>query len=117
MSYVFRQAFPGVSYKSVSAKKRLLRMPIATFRVGEPASGKSRVLVFLIEALPADCSNVYQRIIGLRKAQAATPSMSKDHLKEVLSLAQNVRERECIKYVVYKSSGLSPTAARKFYGF
>lgn len=27
------------------------------------------------------------------------------------------RERECIKYAVFKASGLSASAARKFYGF
>ena len=32
-------------------------------------------------------------------------------------LAQSDREHECIKYAVFKTSGLSASAARKFYGF
>ena len=32
-------------------------------------------------------------------------------------LAQSDRERECIKYAVYKSSGLTPTVARRLYGY
>ena len=43
--------------------------------------------------------------------------MTKDHLGQLLSLAQTDRERECIKYAVFKTSGLSASAAWKFYGF
>ena len=43
--------------------------------------------------------------------------MTKDHLGQLLALAQSDRERECIKYAVFKTSGLSASAARKFYGF
>ena len=43
--------------------------------------------------------------------------MTKDHLGQLLALAQSDRECECIKYVVFKTSGLSASAAWKFYGF
>ena len=47
----------------------------------------------------------------------ARPSMTKDQLIQLLTLTQSDREREVIKYAVYKSSGLTPSAARRLYGF
>ena len=35
----------------------------------------------------------------------------------LLRLAQSDRERECIKYAVCKTSGISATGARRLYGF
>ena len=43
--------------------------------------------------------------------------MSKSELKDLLSLAQTDKERECVRYAVWKLSGLSVTAARRVYGF
>ena len=110
-----------VPYKSAIAKKRLLRLPVAAIRVGEPSSGASRV--FLMEALPSGNCSVYQKIInfyvnGLERAtKQSTPPLTKGNLKDILTLAQSDRERLLVKYAVFKTSGLSPTAARKYYGF
>ena len=38
------------------------------------------------------------------------------HLKDILSIAQNERERECIRYTAFAVSGLSATGARKRFG-
>lgn len=38
-------------------------------------------------------------------------------MKMLLSNAKSDRERMCLKYAIYKSSGLSSTAARRMYGF
>lgn len=121
LSHVFREAFPTVTYTSQAAKQRLLQIPVAAIRCGNPASGKSKV--FLMEVIPGG-SDIYQKGIdfylqGTQQAQLniGTPSMTKDDLKNLLCLAQSDGERECIKYAVFKSSGLTPTAARKFYGF
>ena len=46
----------------------------------------------------------------------AKTAMSKDQLKSILQLACSDRERECIRYAVYKSSGLSTSGVRRHYG-
>ena len=35
----------------------------------------------------------------------------------VLAIAQSDRERECLRYAVYRASGLTSTAARRYFGF
>ena len=39
--------------------------------------------------------------------------ISKDDLQRIVQLAQSDREREIMKYAIYKTSGLTPTAARR----
>lgn len=43
--------------------------------------------------------------------------MTKDDLKPILSLAQNNKERELIRYTLCKALGISSTAARRKFGF
>lgn len=43
--------------------------------------------------------------------------MSKNEIKKLLGLACSDREREVIRYSVFKSSGLTSTAARQHFGF
>ena len=38
-------------------------------------------------------------------------------LKQLLRITQTERERECIRYAIYKTSGATPTEARQLYGF
>ena len=45
------------------------------------------------------------------------PTIDKTEVKAILKLAQSDRERELIRYSVFKASGLSTTAARKTFGF
>lgn len=42
--------------------------------------------------------------------------LTKDELKQLLTLTQNERERELIKYAVYKASKATPTEARRQLG-
>ena len=44
-------------------------------------------------------------------------SDSKEELKKVLALAKSDRERECLRYAVYRASGLASTAACRYFGF
>ena len=43
--------------------------------------------------------------------------LSKNELQDLLKLAQSDRERECVRYAVWKASGLSAKGARKHFGF
>ena len=120
LSHIYREVFPTAKYNNQAAKQRLLQIPVAAIRCGNPESGISRT--FLMERLVFDCDHLYQTIIefyldGIKKSVSSGPQMTKDHLGQLLALAQSDRERECIKYAVFKTSGLSASAARKFYGF
>ena len=73
-----------------------------------------------MERIPGGSDHLYQSVIdfyleGLKQSSvnSQSPTMTKTHLR---LLAQSDHERECIKYAVFKSSGLSPSAARRFYG-
>ena len=44
-------------------------------------------------------------------------AMSKEELKHLLSITQSDRERECVRYAVFKASGVTPSVARRIYGF
>ena len=46
----FKSAFPGFTYKSSTAKRMLLQMPLVAVHMGDIASGTSKV--HLIEYLP-----------------------------------------------------------------
>ena len=60
LSDAFRMAFPGVTYHSQSAKSRILRLPLAALRLGNPSCGNSEV--YLIEHSPG---NDYHHLLNL----------------------------------------------------
>ena len=53
----------------------------------------------------------------MQKNVSNRDSISKDVVRSLLKLCQSDRECECIRYTVYKASGLSATLVRKRYGF
>lgn len=109
LSGVFKHNFPTVTYHSFNAKRRLLQMPIVIFPVCcqlyvmEKVEGLSYIHLskFLTSKLTIN---------------QAKQGMTKEDLKKLLLIASNDKERECIKYAVYKSSGITPTQARLKYG-
>ena len=91
----FRAAFPGTTYHSHSAKRRLLRLPLAALRLGNTDSGQSEV--YLVEHSPAvNYCKVVNLLSSLHSMAEASLNMKKQELKELLQLAQSDRERECI---------------------
>ena len=114
----FRLAYPDQRYKPDIAIGRLLQMPLASIRVGTPESGKAAC--FLIEYVPRvdyiDFAHFSQALF-----KADSPSfaigLDKKAVKSLLGLAQSDKERELIRYSVFKSSGMSVTAARQHFGF
>ena len=98
------------------AKKTVLVLPLACFRVGDPSSGKSFNL--LIERVPVSMCKRIACLLNsgfccLQKRAMHPGSLA----RELLSFANSDRERECIRYAIFKSSGLTATQARCFYGF
>ena len=117
MSSVFRTVFPEVTYHTPYAKRRLLQMPVVAIRIQEPSSGRAEVHVMEL------MSGVDYLKLGhflnacASKKSTPTPSLSKVELKQLLHLAQNDKERELVRYTVFRSSGLTESGARKYYGF
>ena len=42
---IFKTSFPGVTYTAENAKRKLLQLPLVAMRLGEPSSGKSKLVV------------------------------------------------------------------------
>jgi hypothetical protein len=112
----FKNAFPNVSYTPHYARRRLLQMPLVCIRVDyKPGVHEC----FLLESLPGVN---YQHFIHLFQAVTQhtpqqTTALSKQELKSLLSVCKSDRERTCMRYTVFKVSGLSATNARKQFGF
>ena len=68
-----------------------------------------------IGGLPAN--TVHCILTEARSRGKCVAVMEKSEVKALLGLAQSDHERELIRYSVFKSSGLTPTTARKQFGF
>lgn len=44
-------------------------------------------------------------------------SLEKSVVKMILRIANSDRERECLKYAIFKSSGMTPSGIRRTHGF
>ena len=113
----FTRNFPSVDYNVTYARRRLLQMPVVCVRV-DYSSGVSEY--FLLENYPnANYGSIQALIKSIMQKNSSSKGdpISKDVVKSLLSLCQSDRERECLRYTVYKASGLSATQTRKRYGF
>ena len=117
LSSLFRQAFPNVTYRSHEAKKRLLKMPLVCIRVGKPLDGTSQLVVMeLVKG--ADYVKIQQMLTTqLKKSPSLTSTLNKQDVKQLLNLAQSNCEKECLRYAIFKASGMTSSAARKQLGF
>ena len=116
LSEAFRLAFPTVTYHSHNAKHRLLQLPLVALRIGSPESGKSEI--FLFEHFPGINYRQFLHLFNAFHTEKYSQNLtfSKQQLKDILSIAQNDRERECIRYTAFAVPGLSATGARKQFG-
>ena len=117
LSVSFKNAFPTLSYKADIARERVLQMPLACIRLGSPEKGTSSwFFVEYVEGVN------YQKFACFAEAldcseSSSTPAIHRAEVKALLGLAQSDRERELIRYSVFKASGVSSTTARKSFGF
>ena len=116
LSEAYKTAFPHLQYRSQNALELFLQMPLVGVRVGTPQSGTSAwYLLEYIEGVK------YFQVVHfleatLKSRHCSVQTIGKSELKALLGLAQSDRERELIRYSVYKSSGLTATGARKHLG-
>ena len=85
--------------------------------VGDPAKGRS--FTILIEHFQgvdhSRMSSVINRMAGVCSVNHS-PKLEKDRVKMLLGLAQLDPGRECIRYAIFKASGMTATRARQQYG-
>lgn len=116
LSEAFKLAFPSQTYRTNIARERFLQMPLACIRFGELKAGNSCwYLVAFVEGVDYDKFACFTDALLANKT--TTSKISKSEIRALVGLAQSDRERELIKCSVFKASGLTPTAARRHFGF
>ena len=95
-------------YDTNRAKQKLLQLPLVAIRIGKPGSGTAFTL--LLEHYHSvdykKMSVVLNAMVAHSKSDVSR--LSKSIVKKLLGLAQSNRERECIRYTLFKST---PTQA------
>lgn len=99
--------FPTVSYHSLNAKRRLLQMPSVCIRIHGD--------LFLMEKISGLDYTTFASFLEGRELKRHQ-GITKEGLRDLLILDKNDRERECIRYAVYKASGVTQTKARQQFG-
>ena len=112
---MFKAAFPTVTYHSVNAKRRLLQMPVVVIRIAGLLKGQGEL--YLMEKTEFDYELLVNFLSKNIKQFSKKHGITKQELKQLLTITQSERERECIRYAIYKTSGASPTEARRLFGF
>lgn len=119
LSEAFKLASPMVKYTAEHARRKLLQMPLICIRIGDPQKGQSCSI--LMEKFPGtNYSKLGGIINGLVSTQCSAGKggiLQKSVVKMLLSIAQSDRERKCLRYAIYSASGMTPTEARRRYGF
>ena len=117
MSKLFRTVFPCVTYNSVHSKRRLLQMPLAAVRLGSLQGTQSEI--YIMEKVSGFNYINFAKFLrsNLEIHSHKQSKMTKEDLQRLLLISQTDRERKCIRYAVFKASGITPSAARRLYGF
>ena len=115
LSDAFKFAFPSQTYKTDIARQRLLQIPLACIRLGDPKLGNSCwYLVAHVEGVNYSKFACFSEALLTNKTAA---TIQRSEIKALLGLAQSDRERELIRYSIFRASGATPSAARKNFGF
>ena len=116
-----RQAFDmtsaNIPYDTNHAKQKHLQLPLAAIRIGKPGSGTAFTLL-LEHYHGVDYKKMSVVLNGMvAHSQSDCSRFGKSMVKQLLGLAQSDCELECLRYAVFKASGMTPTQARQMYGF
>lgn len=118
LSKAFKMAFPTQQYKADIARQRMLQMPLACIRVGTPESGTAAwFVVEYVEGVNYISFAHFSEALFGAGTRSQTVGIDRGEIKALLGLAQSDREREIIRYSIFKTSGLSSSAARQTFGF
>ena len=105
-----------MTYNTHNAKRRLLQLPVVALRICEASSGTAEVN--LMEVVRGVDYVKFQRVLVTQASREASssPALTKNGLRQLLSVAQSDSERELVRYTAFRASGLSATGARRHYG-
>ena len=107
LKQAFTTAFPTVTYTQFNAKRLLLQMPLVCLRL-DYKPGKSECI--LIEYHDrVNYKNLLQLLQNVIPSAVVDTKMDKSLLRALLGLCQSDRERESIRYAVFKASGFTST--------
>ena len=92
--------------------------PLTAVRVGKPQTGRSAwYLVEFVEGVDYVSFAHFSEAVFRSKTPSQPIGMGKNEVKALLGLARSDRERELVRYSIFKTSGLTSTGARQKYGF
>ena len=98
--------------------QRFLQMPLTAVRVGKPQTGRSAwYLVEFVEGVDYVSFAHFSEAVFRFKTPSQPIGMGKNEVKALLGLAHSDRERELVRYSIFKTSGLTSTGARQKLGF
>ena len=117
LSNAFGIITTDVVYTAEHACRLLLQMPLVAIRIGNPEQGCS-FSILMEKFSGTDYSKIGAIINGLANTSMRKGvNLEKSIVKMLLSISQSDRERECLRYAVYKASGMTATMIRRTYGF
>ena len=113
LSSAFRSAFPTAE----RARRALLQIPLVAVRIGNPSDGNAyTILMEKYQGVSyAKISCVLEDLSST--AKRSDINLDKTCAKMLLALASSDREREALRYAIFKASGVSQTEARRRFGF
>ena len=117
LSSAFRSAFPTTKYTAERARRALLQIPLVAVRIGNPSDGNAyTILMEKYQGVSyAKISCVLEDLSST--AKRSDINLDKTCTKMLLALASSDREREALRYAIFKASGVSLTEARRRFGF
>ena len=90
-------------------------MPLASIRMGDLSSGVASTL--LMEFIPdVNYQYIANILNAVKSPYAENKRLDKASVKKLLGLATSDYERECIRYALFKASGMTQTQAQHKYG-
>ena len=114
LSEAFKSAFPFLTYSPDVARRKFLQMPLACVRL---SVDRKQLAWYLFEYRKGYDYEQLTNFVQTIRPQNPICMLDKSCVKGILSLAQTDRERELLRYSIFKASGLTSTAARKILGF
>lgn len=118
LKQAFEMCSPGVTYTSSHARRKLLQMPLAAIGVGLKSAGT--YCLYVVERQSSVNHVVLQTLLNKvvqSNRNNKEAMVSRDEMKSLLNLAESESEKERLKYLVVRSSGMSAEKAQKIYGF
>ena len=109
---------PNVKYVAVRSRSKLLHMPLVSLLHGTPASG--RAVSYLVEKSHGTdyvkMATLWNRVV-IATTEKKVRRLGKSYAKMLLNIAQSYWERQLLQVVLVKAAGMTPTEARRHYGF